>query len=161
MVYSLKEIFRGENIMVKTIFYGTYENIENVSLETAKGFFLNEKVGYEDIWTTGYGSIEYYINDKLRYILKICLATDYDEFVLCYTDMEEQKSGWFPLGNPKTLDEWQEAGEGLFMREGTFVEPFKAWLIVEDFLKTGQRTDKVEWIAGIDLPEAKTENPGA
>jgi hypothetical protein len=59
---------------------------------------------------------------------------------------------WLSLGDPTRLaevvmpDDW-EASAGLFIR------PDRAWLVIEEFCRTGQRSDEIEGIRPEDMPE--------
>ena len=145
--------------MTKTIFRGLEKKIQDINIEDAKRCFINKNL--YNIWSTGDGGIEYYIDGKERYYLTIGLSTNTEnEFMLEYKD-NEADGYWCSVGNFNTLDEWQEFGNDFYARRGTFLTPEETWLAVEDFLKTGQMSNKINWINADDLPEEKYPNPAS
>ena len=41
----------------------------------------------------------------------------------------------------------------LFASVGLFLSVEKAWLAIDEFCKTGERTDKIDWIEDSEMPE--------
>ena len=149
--------------MHKSIFRAG-KRIENISIKEARKYFVSEYLSIKwdnlaDIY------IDYYTNGEKIYCLKIYLSlySEEYEFAILYKDKTDGRNKtvqWFPVKDENTLTEWRECREDLYARKGTFMSPEETWLIVEEFLKTGQMTDKIRWIKGEDLPEPKTPYPG-
>jgi hypothetical protein len=59
---------------------------------------------------------------------------------------------WLSLGDPTRLaegmmpDDWEPSA-------GLFIPPDRAWLVIEEFCRTGQRPDKIEWLRPEVMPE--------
>jgi len=62
------------------------------------------------------------------------------------------RADWLSLGDPTRLaevvmpDDW-EASAGLF------IPTDRAWLVIEEFCRSGRRSDKIDWIRPEDMPE--------
>lgn len=48
------------------------------------------------------------------------------------------------------IDVW---GDGLNISEGLFIEPEKAWEVINEFISCGKIVQDIEWITGDELPE--------
>ena len=59
---------------------------------------------------------------------------------------------WLSLHNRQALLQTVECEEGWLASAGLFLPPEEAWIAVEQFLRTGEKTSQVEWIRPEDLP---------
>jgi hypothetical protein len=60
---------------------------------------------------------------------------------------------WLSLRDQSQLSVVTTCSDEWLASEGLFLEPQDAWVAVECFLETGERTDKVNWITPDRIPE--------
>jgi hypothetical protein len=62
------------------------------------------------------------------------------------------KGEFVSLSDRNKLTEVVECGDDWEASRGIFIPPEQAWLAIEEFLRTGQRTDKIGWLSTADMP---------
>lgn len=128
-------------------------SIENPELTELKDYILNR---FPEYWHQGNGgaTIDFYDENGGQRSLLI-LPNDEHGIYLKYIIEENGniKETWLSLEDPEKLDETAECSDEWYASIGLFLPKEKAWLVVEEFCKTGERTDKIQWIDSADIPE--------
>lgn len=60
---------------------------------------------------------------------------------------------WLSLGDRSRMAEVAEVSDEWYVSVGLFVPPADAWLAVDKFWRTGDRTDQIPWIRPDEVPE--------
>ncbi len=102
----------------------------------------------------GDGVLYYTADNRLRYFLVICHWPDCG-FLLDYScrDLETRRtvSDAYPVGDREALGRFVEQDDLRFPL-GCLLDPDRAWLVVEDFLRDPEKPSaRVPWIASDDV----------
>lgn len=137
--------------MVRTEFQSPTGNlIENISLEEMKKYVIDEFTTY---WEQGCGDgfIDYYVDDIRQSTLMIEPNNEYGIY-LKYCDRRTRKE-WLSLNDANALDEVAETATEIYASIGLFLSLDLAWEGIKNFLLTGERSDKIEWVRPNIIPE--------
>lgn len=96
------------------------------------------------------GYINVHDNGVKTATIAIASLRDYGVFI-GYSDRNEEKLSLADRSRlDSVLDVW---GDGLYVSEGLFIEPEKAWKAITEFVSSGKITQDIEWITPDDIPE--------
>lgn len=137
--------------MKKTEFYQpTGEVIENISIDQMKKYVIDEFIEY---WKQGSGDgcINYYVEDSKKVTMMIGPNDEYGIY-LHYIDVGNNKT-WLSLKDPSRLGEVAETAEEIYASIGLFLPIEVAWEGIKEFLLTGKRCEKIDWVQPNVIPE--------
>ncbi|MDR9856638.1 hypothetical protein RJP21_23835 [Paenibacillus sp. VCA1] len=113
---------------------------------------------FPDYWHEGHGGgiISWYDDERCTRQLLILPNDDYRVYLQYIDKRKNEKSyeTWLSLQDSENLgEETAEYSDELYASIGLFLPVEKAWLAIEEFCETGERTDKIEWIEDTEMPE--------
>ncbi|MGC5327298.1 hypothetical protein [Brevibacillus sp. SYSU BS000544] len=127
--------------------------IENPSINDLR---LNMIDNFPDFWMQGNGTatINYFDDEKSQRSLLILPNSEHGIY-LKYLVMENRrvKAEWLSLENSLALKHTVECSDEWYASIGLFLPLEKAWIAIVEFLLSGERTDKINWINSEEMPE--------
>ena len=128
------------------------DELECPDLELLQEYILQPPEKY---WIQGSGDASLSFKEKLKETSLLILPNESYGFYLKFLVSENNRiaNTWLSLNDPLLLDRVIECSEEWYASIGLFLPPNKAWWAIEEFCKTGIRTDKVQWITPDDIPE--------
>ena len=72
-------------------------------------------------------------------------------YCLCYSLMSDHEQ--VSVGDRDRLEEKTVMADGSWLAAGHFVSPDQAWIAIEEFCNTGNRSEKLDWIPVEELPD--------
>jgi hypothetical protein len=133
------------------------KKIENPSEEWIQEIVCNPN---HPFWDEGPGgALMYHLNesghDNLLFIqLKGDLTQVYLKYEFACKDRQLSEY-WLSLRDRERLSEVVECADEWLASDGLFLEPDIAWIGVRHFMRTGGRSEEIEWIQPADLPEGE------
>ncbi len=133
--------------MAQVIFHDVHDHkVSNPNLEELRGHFLSLDYWFSGIRDTSIAWIE---GTTIREIA--ILSHRQLGLALYFSDTDGDE--FWSLGDPARFEEKAVMGDGSWQAAGFFLSLEQAWLAIEEFCKTGKRTDKIAWIGLADLPD--------
>lgn len=126
--------------------------IENPEIRQLMEYIIDE---FPEYWHQGNGGGILDFEDETKGRRRRLLILPNDEFgiYLQYIKKDNNEETWLSLCNGLELKITAECGEELYASIGLFLPKERAWLAIEEFCKTGERTDKIDWISPSEIPE--------
>lgn len=137
--------------MIRTEFQPPFgEMIEDIKIEEMKKLIIDD---FETFWEKGCGdgSIDFYLDEKKQSTLMIEPNVNYGIY-LNYTDYRTQEE-WLSLNDMNNLEEVAETANEIYASIGLFLPKETAWIVVKEFLQTGERSRDIEWVTPDVIPE--------
>lgn len=125
--------------------------IENPELYQLMKNMIHE---FPEYWQQGNGNgiLDFDDENKGRRRLLILPNAEFGIY-LQYIKKDDPKETLLSLFNARELNRTAECGEKLYASIGLFLPKEQAWLAIEEFCKTGEKTDQIDWISPGAIPE--------
>jgi hypothetical protein len=125
--------------------------IENPEMKQLMGYIIEQ---FPQYWHQGHGGgiVDFYDGNN-RHLRLLILPHDEYGIYLQYVKKGINEETWLSLFDHMKLNTTAECGDELYASIGLFLPKEKAWLAVEEFCKTGERTEKIDWVSPSDIPE--------
>jgi hypothetical protein len=125
--------------------------VQNPDVSTMQTLITNPPPGY---WLSGCGAATIKFEDGAsRHCLLILPNANYGiylKFIVLKNGIA--KETWLSLQDRAMLSKVCECSDEWYASIGLFLPKDIAWLAIEEFLKTGKRSEKVNWIRPVELP---------
>lgn len=121
---------------------------ENPSIDHLRQLILAPP---DDYWRRGTGGATLEYIDEFSNNKMLILPNELLGYYLKYINGSEYE--WISLEDPSKLSEVAECADEWFASIGLFLPKQKAWIAIEEFCRTGARTNQIDWITPSDLPE--------
>ena len=109
----------------------------------------------KDYWRRGNGGGLFEFSGGVRHALLVFPATDYGVYLKWH---ELDVSGkhletWLSAGNLEDLATVVDCADEWWCSRGLFVPREKAWMAVEAFIGSGERSKVIQWLKPEEIPE--------
>lgn len=113
--------------------------------------FLNEILYKDKVFKNCCGFIQIYTDsDDIGQEIHIASQRGYG----VYLDYFEDNSIKYSLRDRNKLENLVDVwGDGVWISEGLFIEPEKAWKAINEFISYGKISQDIEWITSDNMPE--------
>ncbi|MBW4618145.1 MAG: hypothetical protein KME17_02010 [Cyanosarcina radialis HA8281-LM2] len=128
-------------------------NPSSVDFEELKDKIFNL---YDDYWNLGNGEVilTYSFSPKISVELMVAPNPEYGVHLRYCRISESTSIEWISLKSMSSLgEEVAEFSYELYASTGLFIASEKAWLAINYFCNTGERTTEIEWISSNEIPE--------
>lgn len=118
------------------------------TLETLEHLIVDLPAEY---WNKGSGNVIIWHNSGSELIVMPNL--EHGIYLRYYAHPKDTDDVWLSLEDRTALEKTVECSDEWYASVGLFLRPDRAWLVVKEFYETGRKTDGVEWIRPIELPD--------
>lgn len=127
--------------------------IENPNIDELKCAMINN---FPEYWHQGNGSatIDFHDEEKGHLSLLVLPNDEYGIYLKYLKLVNGRVQGeWLSIEDDQRLSETVESSDEWYASIGLFLPKEKAWLAIENFLKTGEMSEEIKWISSEDMPE--------